>query len=134
MAWPPTPVDATKAPGAPSSDTEHPDHHNALANAINDTVTQVAAMPGVPVEVEIDFGSSPSWSKTFTISDATVTAGSLILAAPSGNVGTGRVGNDGEWDQLILSALPGSGSFTLTALAVPGPVVGNRKVIYTVAA
>lgn len=38
MAWPPGIIDADKSPGRPSSPTEHPDHHNQLAAAINDTV------------------------------------------------------------------------------------------------
>lgn len=84
-------------------------------------------------ETEIDFGSTPTWDKTFTITDGTVSGSSKIMVLPSGNVGTDRVGNDWEWDSLMLSALAGSGQFTLSALAMPGPVVGKRKVFYTVA-
>jgi len=128
MAWPPTAIAANKAPGAPSSDTEHPDHHNALAAAINDTVKYVTW-----TEVEIDFGSSPQWSKTFTIADAECTPSALVQVVQSGNVATGRVGNDAEWDQLLLAATPGTGSFALAVLAFPGPVVGARKVAYQIA-
>lgn len=84
-------------------------------------------------EVEVDFGTKPEWSKTFTIIDGTVSGTSKIIVVPSGNVGTSRVGNDLEWDNLILGAIAGAGQFILTALSVPGPVVGNRKVFYTVA-
>ena len=45
MAYPPDPIVADKAPGPPSSATEHPDHHNDLATAINDTVTELGANP-----------------------------------------------------------------------------------------
>lgn len=47
MAWPPDdyPIPADKAPGPPVSNVEHPDHHNALATAINDTVEQVLTIP-----------------------------------------------------------------------------------------
>lgn len=83
-------------------------------------------------EAEIDFGTTPAWDETFTITDSLVSSGSKIVVVPSGKVATGRVGNDLEWDNLLLGALPGTGSFTLTALAFPGPVVGKRKIIYQV--
>lgn len=84
-------------------------------------------------ETEVDFGSTPVWSRTFTVTNPAVTGSTTPVAAfPSGNPGTGRVGNDLEWDNLILGAVPGSGSFLLTALAVPGPIVGPRKVYYQV--
>lgn len=128
MAWPPATIADDKAPGAPSSDTEHPDHHNALAAAINDTVKYVTW-----TEVEIDFGSTPQWSKTFTITDADCTTAALVQVVQSGNVATGRVGNDAEWDQILLTATPGNGSFVVTALAVPGPIEGARRVAYQIA-
>lgn len=84
-------------------------------------------------ETEIDFGTTPQWSKTFTVTDAGVSGSSKIVLCPSGNVGTSRVGNDQEWDNLILAGLAGSGSFILTAIAFPGPVVGKRKVFYSIA-
>jgi hypothetical protein len=86
------------------------------------------------VEVEVDFGSTPQWSKTFTVTDANVTTATRVAVVPSGNVATGRVGNDAEWDSLICTALPASGSFTLTVAAFPGPIVGRRKVQYQIAA
>ena len=87
---------------------------------------------GTWTETEIDFGTTPQYSKTFTITDASVSGTSKIIVAPSGNVATSRTGNDLEWDNLLLGALAGTGSFTLTALALPGPVVGKRKVYYQV--
>jgi len=85
-------------------------------------------------EVEVDFGSTPVWDKTFTITDAAVTSpAKKIIASPSGNVATGRVGNDLEWDNLLLGGLAGTGSFILTVLAIPGPIVGRRKIHYQVA-
>ena len=52
MAWPPATIADDKAPGAPSSDTEHPDHHNALAAAISGAhlgqmLLAVAAAPAI---------------------------------------------------------------------------------------
>lgn len=86
------------------------------------------------VEVEVDFGSTPQWSKTFTVTDANVTTATRVAVVPSGNVATGRVGNDAEFDSLICTALPAAGSFALTVAAFPGPVVGRRKVQYQIAA
>ena len=128
MAWPPATIAADKAPGAPSSDTEHPDHHNALAAAVNDTVKYVTL-----TEVEVDFGTTPQWSRSFTITDADCTPSATVIAHQVSTAATGRVGNDAEWDQILLAVSPGAGSFTLTALAVPGPVVGARRVAYQIA-
>lgn len=81
-------------------------------------------------EVEIDFGSFPVSSKRLTISDETVTPSSMIVVTPSGNVATGRVGDDWEWDSIVFSAKPNAGSFTLTANA-SGRIRGKRKILYT---
>jgi hypothetical protein len=97
-----------------------------------------AAIAGIPpgsaswTAVEVDFGSEPVWDKTFTITDAGVTALSDVAVVPSGRIATGRVGNDAAWDNLLLAATPAAGSFELTALAVPGPVVGRRIVQYQI--
>ncbi|MFN0028418.1 MAG: hypothetical protein ACKV2O_14750 [Acidimicrobiales bacterium] len=100
-----------------------------------DTVTG-AGGAGVVTRVEIDFGTpgvdKPSYSKTFTVVDAGVSASSDVVVSPSGRVPTGRVGDDWAWDGLSLSALAGTGSFTLTAIANPGPVLGRRTVQYQV--
>lgn len=83
-------------------------------------------------ETEIDFGSTPVKDKRFTITDAGISATSKIMVTPSGNVATGRVGNDWEWDTIGFSALAGTGNFVLTAFP-SGFVVGKRKVFYTYA-
>lgn len=83
-------------------------------------------------EVEIDFGATPQWSKTFTIIDAGSDAGFSIVCVPSGREATGRVGNDQEWDNILLAANPTAGSFELSAIAVPGPIVGKRNILYSI--
>jgi len=85
-------------------------------------------------EIEIDFGSSPVTNKGFTITDTGVSGTSKILAFPSGNPATDRVGNDYEWDQIQFSAIPGTESFTLYASVINGSVVGKRNVFYQVGA
>jgi hypothetical protein len=96
------------------------------------TSKKVTALGLMWKETEIDFGTDPVWDKTFTITDASVTSTSHIIVAPSGKVATDRVGNDWEWDGLTMSALPAAGSFILTALALPGPLVGKRFVQYQI--
>jgi len=105
-------------------------------NAGTDTITITASGGGggaTWTEVEIDFGNTPQWSKTFTIIDAGSDAGFKIMCVPSGRVATGRVGNDQEWDNLLLAADPSSGQFDLSAIAVPGPIVGKRNILYSIA-
>ena len=80
---------------------------------------------------EIDFGTTPVYEKDFTIS-ASVTGASVVVAVPSGATATGRVGNDSAWDSLALTTVPASGSFTLTAVPIPGPVVGKRTIQYQI--
>jgi hypothetical protein len=89
--------------------------------------------PLTVTEVEIDFGSVPVPSKSFVITEALASPTSKIIPSPSSKTATGRVGTDDmEWDMISLSAVPGSGSFTLYAVANPGPVVGKRNIQYIV--
>lgn len=84
-------------------------------------------------EIEIDFGTKPVPSKSFTITDAAVSATSKISIVPSAKTATGRVNTDDmEWDGLNLAAVAGTGSFTVYAVANPGPVVGKRVINYIV--
>ena len=84
-------------------------------------------------EVEIDFGTKPVTSKSFTVTDAAVSATSKITLVPSAKTATGRVNTDDmEWDGLNLAAVAGTGSFTVYAVANPGPVVGKRVINYIV--
>lgn len=98
---------------------------------------QIAASGGAGAswtEVEIDFGATtPKYDALFTITDASVNTSSKIIVLPSGKTATGRVSGDAQWDNLLLAASPGTGNFTLYALAFPGPVKGKRVIQYTVA-
>ena len=85
----------------------------------------------VTTEIEVDFGTVTTRSKSFTITDATVTGASKILAFQSGTPATGRGKDDAAWDSITYAALPASGSFTLIGHA-SGRIKGKRKVIYTI--
>jgi hypothetical protein len=96
------------------------------------TSKQVGTLGLIWKVAEIDFGTKPQWSQTFTITDAAVASTSHIAVACSGQVATGRTGDDWAWDALVLTAVSGTGSFALTAYAIPGPVVGKRKIQYQI--
>lgn len=83
-------------------------------------------------EIEIDFGSKPVYSKTFAVTDGTVSGTSKIIIVPCGKPATGGFEDDWEWDNISLAANPGAGTFSLMASAMPGPVSGKRKVQYSV--
>lgn len=82
--------------------------------------------------MQIDFGSTPTYSKQFTIGAASVTPSSVIVAIASAISASGRTGDDSAWDSLTLTTTPGTGSFTLTAFPTPGPVVGARTIHYQI--
>jgi hypothetical protein len=95
--------------------------------------TGSSSAPVAATEIEIDFGTQPLPSKAFTVTDASITASSIIDIFPSAKTATGRVNTDDmEWDGLSLSAVPASGSMIVYAVANPGPVVGKRKIHYRV--
>jgi hypothetical protein len=82
-------------------------------------------------QVEIDFGSTPVSSKSFTITNGTITGSNKILVYPSPTPATGRVGNDFEADIVTMTGLAGTGSFTLTVVS-PYLMVGKRNVYYQI--
>lgn len=84
------------------------------------------------VEYEVDFGSTPAWDATFTVTDASVSATTEVAVVPSGKTATDRAAGDALWDAITYAAVPGTGAFTLYALATPGPVVGKRYILYQV--
>lgn len=88
---------------------------------------------GSATETEIDFGSGPPvFDKKFTITDAGVSPSSKIVVTQSGSVATDRVGDDAEWDCVVYAALAGTGDFSLFAQSLPGPLVGKRKIFYSI--
>jgi hypothetical protein len=88
---------------------------------------------GTVTEVEVDFGTKPVKDATFTITDGTVSATSKVQISESGKAAASRASGDAQWDSIHCAALPGTGQFVVYCLAFPGPVVGKRKLHYTVA-
>ena len=85
-------------------------------------------------EVEIDFGTDPVYEASFTITDAAITGASKMQVLPCGKAATGRTADDWQWDGAAFAANPGSGSAVCYATFSPGPIVGPRKVQYSVGA
>ena len=82
-------------------------------------------------EIEIDFGSLACRSKSFTITDETVTSDSKIIAVQSAKAATGRSEDENEMDYIRFSCSPGTGQFTLYAFA--DTVVSGKFIVnYTV--
>lgn len=94
-----------------------------------------AYIPATPAtsavtQVEIDLGTTPVYSKSITVTAAACEPSFNVLVSPSADPATGRGVDDNLWDGLILSAVAGTGSFTLHVMAVPGPVSGKRNINY----
>lgn len=83
-------------------------------------------------QTEVDFGSIPTSSKVFTITDATVGTSNKILAIQSGDAPTGKSADENEMDQIDFIVGAGTGQFTLYAFAAYGPIVGKYKVNYQI--
>jgi hypothetical protein len=105
-----------------------------LSDAGGKTVVSVAGGGGTWTEVEVDFGSAPVYGAEFTITDAAITAASKMQVLPCGKAATGRTADDWAWDGAAFAANPGVGSAICYAQFLPGPVVGLRKVQYSVGA
>lgn len=84
-------------------------------------------------ETELDFGTAPVASKSFTVTDGTVSGTSKIVVMPSGNAPTGGYSDIWQWDAITLAAKAGTGSFTIHAAVGNGTTNGKHKVYYQVA-
>lgn len=83
--------------------------------------------------LDIDFGSVPVSTRTFTVVDAAVTGSAArVIVAPSGATPTGRAGNDWEVDAAMFSTLAGVGQFVLSVVSLNGRIRGVRRIIYQI--
>lgn len=100
------------------------------------TSKKMPVLPFIWKVIEVDFGGAtavPLWEKDFYINDADLPAGATILVLPNGNTATGRIGDDGDWDALICSAVSeGAGHMEVCVMAYPGPILGKRKIMYAI--
>lgn len=84
------------------------------------------------VVVELDFGSTPTRSKTFTVTDGRILPAKSVLMNQSGVAPTGKSADENEMDSFMANCLPGTGSFTANIFSLFGPVVGKFKFLYVV--
>lgn len=84
-------------------------------------------------EVQLNFGATPVDSKQFTVTDASVSPTSKILIAQSGTAAAGQDADNAEMDPIAVSAIAGTGQFTVYAHALKGRVVGKYMFNYQVA-
>lgn len=77
-------------------------------------------------QVTLDFGSIPTYSKSITFSDASITASSKILMVAHAE------SDELEMDGFVCSVQCGAGVATAYIHAVPGPVTGTRKFNYVI--
>lgn len=100
--------------------------------ALDLRIDALEAAPGTHADtVEHDFGTSPVYDAQFTITDAAITATSVVSVVPGG-AATGRTGDDWQWDGATVGVVPGSGTATCYVTFHPGPIVGPRTFNYTV--
>lgn len=111
MAWPPAPIAADKTTGAPASATEHPDHHNQMAAAINDTVDHVSNLTTVamstpaspqagdlrwnPAEDPPTSGGAPSASEVYAINKVQFVGGANVSVVPDDQNSTITINSSG---------------------------------------
>lgn len=108
---------------------------NGIPKALATGKLAAGWIPSSPValtQVEVDFGSAGVRSKSFTITDASVSGTSKIIPQQAGDAPTGRQADENEMDAILFSAAPGAGQFTLFGNALNGPVSGKYKVNYMV--
>jgi hypothetical protein len=95
-----------------------------------DPITSLADI----TQTEIDFGSTPTHCKSFTVTDASVTVSTHIVASVAYVAATSKSADEAEMDPIMLICQPGSGQFTVHATAMQGRVAGAFKINYIVGA
>lgn len=97
------------------------------------TTLKAALLENIPPinTAEIDFGTTAVLSKKFTVTDAAIVPGHLIIVSESAATPTGKMADEHEFDALALKAVAGTGQFTLYAQALCGPVSGKFRINYT---
>ena len=83
--------------------------------------------------VEIDFGTAARFVAKATVTDASVSATSKLIAVQAGTAATGRQADENELDAITCRGIPATGTFTLICSCERSVTHGLFKVHYTVA-
>lgn len=81
--------------------------------------------------IEIDVGQIPIYTSTINIIDSSIISTSKILVWQDGLAST-MYSDDPSMDNILCTTVAKSGSFDLFISAVPGPIVGKRKINYVI--
>ena len=84
-------------------------------------------------QVEVDFGATPTDSLTYTVTDASVTTSSKIMAEVAYVAPTGKDLDEIEMDDIQVSCGNGSGTFNMFIRAADGSYLADKfKINYVV--
>ncbi len=111
-----------------------------VSNAIAVTTPAASAGSSTPVrplvgcgQAEVDFGTTPVGNGTFTITDASVTTSSHIVAEMAYEAPTSKDLDEIEMDDIMLRCQPGTGQFTMFARSVDHSLLADKfKINYFV--
>lgn len=84
-------------------------------------------------QTEIDFGSTPVYTGTFTVTDADVTGTSQLIAQVAYEAPTGKDLDEVEMDNLDIKCSPGTGQFSMFVTSHDGSYLeGKFKINYLI--
>lgn len=108
---------------------------NQITQELNDRINSGGGGSSniIVKSAEINFGTTPVDSKTFTINDSLVNTSSKVMVLQSGNAPTGNNVDENELTSIVFSAASNNGYFTLMANSINGPITNNYKIYYIVA-
>lgn len=110
----------------------------------NDGTLHVLNSGGVDVELgagggggtfktaTLAFGSTPVSDKTFSITDAAVSATSKVVASVAGFSGFARDMDEVMADPILVAVAPAAGALVARAIAMCGLVQGDYPLVYTI--
>jgi hypothetical protein len=97
------------------------------------TAAEKAKLGGMSiVQTEIDFGTSPTESADFTISDANVVTTTNIMVQLAYVAPTGKSLDELEFDSFDFRSVAGTGDFVLHARSLEGYVADKFKINYSI--
>jgi hypothetical protein len=102
------------------------------ATDVQAAIQEVRDQAGSSAQTEVDFGTTPLAEQTFIITDARVTAGSVIIPRVSGSTPTGKDADEVAMDTYALFVFPGTGQFNLTIRGLEGYLADKFKIDYLI--
>lgn len=83
------------------------------------------------VDVTVDFGSTPVYSKDFSITDAAATTSSIVWVTTSGKSPAGGYADELEMDPIIVNGrVEVNGTVIIKVISTRGRLRGKRRLQY----